>query len=129
MLIAFASSDGVTVNQHFGWSKSFELYRITEDNAEFIKTLDSSQDAIEDEHEKLAYKISTVKEADIMYCAQIGPTASKMVLASKIYPMRSGENDRIDETIVKLQELLLGNPPPWLQRIVHTTKDKEIKCL
>ncbi|MFZ2890034.1 NifB/NifX family molybdenum-iron cluster-binding protein [Sulfuricurvum sp.] len=126
MLIAFASSDGVTVNQHFGWSKSFELYRITDQSAEYVKTLDSSQDAIEDEHEKLAYKISTVKEADIMYCAQIGPTASKMVLASKIYPMRSGENDRIDETIVKLQELLLGNPPPWLQRIVHTTKDKEL---
>jgi nitrogen fixation protein NifX len=126
MLIAFASSDGVTVNQHFGWSKSFELYRITEESAEYIKTLDSSQDAIEDEHEKLAYKISTVKEADIMYCSQIGPTASKMVLASKIYPMRSGENDRIDETIVKLQELLLGNTPPWLQRIVHTTKDKEL---
>jgi len=125
VLIAFASSDGVTVNQHFGWSKSFELYRITADSAEYVKTLDSSQDAIEDEHEKLAYKIGTVKEADIMYCSQIGPTASKMVLASKIYPMRSGENDRIDETIVKLQELLLGNPPPWLQRIVHTTKDKE----
>lgn len=123
MLIAFASSDGVTVNQHFGWSKSFELYRITDQSAKYVKTLDSSQDAIEDEHEKLAYKISTVKEADIMYCSQIGPTASKMVLASKIYPMRSGENDRIDETIVKLQELLLGNPPPWLQRIVHTSKD------
>lgn len=126
MLIAFASSDGVTVNQHFGWSKSFELYRITPDSAEYVKTLDSSQDVIEDEHEKLAYKISTVKEADIMYCSQIGPTASKMVLASKIYPMRSGENDRIDETIVKLQELLLGNPPPWLLRIVHTSKDQEI---
>lgn len=125
MLIAFASSDGVTVNQHFGWSKSFELYRITHDSAEYVKTLDSSKDEIEDEHEKLAYKISTVKEADIMYCSQIGPTASKMVLAAKIYPMRSGENDRIDETIVKLQELLLGNPPPWLQRIVHTSKDKE----
>ena len=124
MLIAFASSDGVSVNQHFGWSKSFELYRITEDSAEYVKTLDSSQDAIEDEHEKLAYKISTIQEADILYCSAIGPTASKMVLASKIYPMRSGENDRIDETIKKLQELLLGNPPPWLQRIVHTTKDK-----
>lgn len=126
MLIAFASSDGVTVNQHFGWSKSFELYRITAESSEFVKTLDSSQDAIEDEHEKLAYKISTVKEADIMYCSQIGPTASKMVLASKIYPMRSGENDRIDETIVKLQELLSNNPPPWLQRIVHTSKENAI---
>lgn len=125
MLIAFASTDGVSVNQHFGWSKSFELYRITAERSEYVKTLDSSEDAIEDEHEKLAYKISTIKEADILYCSAIGPTASKMVLASKIYPVRSGENDRIDETIKKLQELLLDNPPPWLQRIVHTTKDKE----
>lgn len=127
MLIAFASSDGVHVNEHFGWSKSFDLYRVSDRDAEYVKTLDSSQDAIEDEHEKLDYKISTVKEADIMYCSQIGPTASKMVLASKIYPMRAAENERIDEAIVRLQELLLGNPPPWLLRIVHTSKDKEIQ--
>jgi len=126
MLIAFASSDGISVNQHFGWSKSFELYRVTSETAEFIKTLDSSQDAIEDEHEKLAYKIGTVKEADIMFCSQIGPTASKMVLASKIYPMRSAENELIEEAIIKLQELLLGNPPPWLLRIVHTSKENAI---
>lgn len=126
MLIAFASSDGVHVNQHFGWSKSFELYRISREHAEYVKLLDSSEDAIEDEHEKLAYKIGTIKEADILYCSAIGPTASKMVLAEKIHPVRSGENDRIDETIVKLQELLTENPPPWLLRILHTSKDKEI---
>lgn len=126
MLIAFASSDGVHVNQHFGWSKSFELYRVSADNAEFVTTLDSSEDAIEDEHEKLAYKIGSVKDADLMYCTQIGPTASKMVLASKIHPLRAGENERIDEAIVKLQELLLGNPPPWLLRIVHTSKENAI---
>ena len=126
MLIAFATSDGVHVNEHFGWSKQFELYRLDGQSAEYVKTLDSSEDAIEDEHEKLAYKISTVKEADILYCSAIGPTASKMVLASKIHPMRSGENDRIDETIVKLQELLAGNPPPWLQRIVYTSKENAL---
>jgi len=125
VLIAFASLDGIHVNQHFGWSKSFELYRVTADDAHYVKTLDSSDDAIADEHEKLAYKIGSIKEADILYCAQIGPTASKMVLASKIYPMRSAENEPIVEAITKLQELLLGNPPPWLLRIVHTSKDKE----
>lgn len=126
MLIAFASSDGIHVNQHFGWSKQFELYRVEGQSAEYLKTLDSSKDGIEDEHEKLAYKIGTVKEADIMFCSQIGPTASKLVLSAKIYPMRSAENERIDEAIKKLQELLLGNPPPWLLRIVHTSKDREI---
>ena len=125
MLIVFASSDGIHVNQHFGWSKSFELYRITAESAKYVKTIDSSQDEIADEHEKLAYKIRTIKEADILYCSQIGPTASKMVLAEKIHPMRSGENDRIDETIQKIQELLLNNPPLWLVRINNTSKDKE----
>ncbi len=121
----FASSDGIRIDQHFGWSKSFELYRITADNAEYLKTLDSSQDAIADEHEKLAYKIGTIKEADVLYCTQIGPKASQMVLAEKIHPIRAGENDRIDETIQKMQELLLGNPPPWLLRLLHTSKDRE----
>ena len=125
MLIVFASSDGIHVNQHFGWSKSFELYRITAESAEYVKTIDSSQDEIADEHEKLAYKIGTIKEADILYCSQIGPTASKMVLAEKIHPLRSGENERIDETIQKIQELLLNNPPLWLVRINNTSKDKE----
>lgn len=123
MLIAFATSDGIHVNQHFGWSKSFELYRITPEHAEYIKTIDSSEDAIADEHEKLSYKIGTIREADILYCSQIGPTASKMVLAEKIYPMRSGENERIDDTIRKMQELLLENPPLWLLRIQNTSKD------
>ncbi len=121
--MAFATSDGIHVDQHFGWSKSFELYRVTPDSAEYVKTIDSSADDIADEHEKLAYKIGTVKEADLLYCTQIGPTASKMVLAARIHPIRAEENDRIDETIQKMQELLLGNPPPWLLRLLH--KDKE----
>ncbi len=121
--MAFATSDGIHVDQHFGWSKSFELYRVTPDSAEYVKTIDSSADDIADEHEKLAYKIGTVKEADLLYCTQIGPTASKMVLAARIHPIRTEENDRIDETIQKMQELLLGNPPPWLLRLLH--KDKE----
>ncbi|MFZ2968899.1 MAG: nitrogen fixation protein NifX [Sulfuricurvum sp.] len=130
MLIAFASLDGIHVNQHFGWSKRFELYHVSSDTACYLKTLDSSEDDIADEHEKLAYKIGSIKEADILYCAQIGPTASKMVLASKIHPIRSAENEPIAEAIAKLQEVLLGNPPPWLLRIVHTSKDKETpSCL
>ncbi len=126
MLVAFATSDGIHIDQHFGWSKSFELYRVHPESAEYVRTIDSSEDAIEGEHEKLAYKIGTIKEADILYCSQIGPTASKMVLAEKIHPMRSGENDRIDDTIRKMQELLLSNTPLWLLRLLNTSKDKEI---
>ena len=120
MQIAFASDDGITLNQHFGWSKKFYLYDVDKETASLIKTLDSSQEP-EGEKEKLAYKIGTIDEADIMYCTQIGPTASKMVQAAKIHPVRVAEGESIADAIAKLQEMLSTNAPPWLLRIYHKT--------
>lgn len=116
MKIAFASSDNEHINQHFGWSKSFQLYEVTKDQMTFLKEIDSSEEP-EEEVAKLNYKIATIEEADIMYCSQIGPKASKMVQAAKIYPVRAAEDEVIFAAIAKIQDLLNDNPPPWLMRI------------
>ena len=42
MKIAFASTDNIHVNQHFGWCKEFYIYEILEDSFNFIKSIDSS---------------------------------------------------------------------------------------
>ena len=125
MKIAFASTDKVHINQHFGWSKVFQLFEIDKERAEFLYEIESSQDP-EEEVAKLNYKIATIKEADILYCSQIGPKASQMVQAAKIYPVRAREEDTIEDAIVKIQELLMTNPPPWLLRIYHTAEQKEM---
>ncbi len=118
MRIAFASDDGQTINQHFGWSKTFYLFDVDKQSASLIKTIDSSEEP-EGEQEKLNYKISTINEADIMYCTQIGPTASKMVQSARIHPVRVAEGEGIEAAISALQEMLNTNPPPWLLRIYH----------
>ncbi|NCO00431.1 MAG: dinitrogenase iron-molybdenum cofactor biosynthesis protein [Epsilonproteobacteria bacterium] len=118
MHIAFASSNGEAIDQHFGWSKSFYLYRVGKESAEFLKVIDSSQEP-EGEKEKLEYKIGTIKEANIMYCTQIGPTASKMIQSSGVHPVRVAEGEKISEAISKLQEMLKDAPAPWLLRIFH----------
>lgn len=121
MFIAFASQTGEKVDQHFGWSKTFYLYDIDQDSAEFIKAIDSSEEP-QEEKAKLNYKIGTIQEADIMYCTQIGPTASKMVQAAGIHPVRVSEGEEISQAISKLQEMLQDNPPMWLLRILHKSK-------
>lgn len=118
MNIAFASSNGESVDQHFGWSKKFYLFNVDKDCAELISVIDSSRE-IEDEKEKLNYKIATIKDADIMYCTQIGPTASKMIQASGVHPVRVQEGEKIVDSISNLQEMLNNNPAPWLLRIYH----------
>jgi nitrogen fixation protein NifX len=118
MNIAFASSTGEKVDQHFGWSKQFYLYEINKESAVLLKVVDSSQEP-EEEVAKLNYKIGTIEDADIMYCTQIGPKASKMVQASGIHPVRVAEGESIADAIKNLQEMLAGEPPMWLLRIFH----------
>ncbi len=118
MNIAFASSTGELVDQHFGHSKTFYLYSVGKDSSELLNVIDSSEEP-EGEKEKLDYKIGTIAEADIMYCTQIGPTASKMIQAGGVHPVRVAEGESIVEAIMKLQDMLNDAPAPWLLRIYH----------
>ncbi len=121
MNIAFASSTGEAVDQHFGWSKNFYLYRVDKEKATLLDVIDATTD-IEDEHEKLSYKIGVLEEADIMYCTQIGPKASKMVQAAGIHPVRVAEGERMENAIRQLHSMLAENPPMWLLRIFHKSE-------
>ena len=118
MNIAFASSTGEKIDQHFGWSKQFYLYEISKESADLLKVIDSSKEP-EEEVAKLNYKIGTIEDADIMYCTQIGPKASKMVQASGIHPVRVAEGEDLQAAIKNIQEMLEGQPPMWLLRIFH----------
>jgi len=123
MKVAFASTDGESVNQHFGWSKIFYLYEIDKNSFNLIAEIDSSQE-IENEQEKLNYKIKTIESADIMYCTQIGPTASKMVQAAGIHPVRVADGELIVDAIENIQSMLKENTPMWLLRIFHKSEQR-----
>lgn len=88
-----------------------------------MKSIDSSKEP-EEEKAKLTYKIGTIEEADIMYCTQIGPTASKMIQASGIHPVRVSEGEKFLDAIAKIQEMLNDNPPMWLLRIFHKSAQR-----
>jgi nitrogen fixation protein NifX len=118
MNIAFASSTGEAIDQHFGHSQTFYLYSVSKESAELLSVIDSSEEP-EGEKEKLEYKIGTISEADIMYCTQIGPTASKMIQSCGVHPVRVAEGEKIIDAIMKLQDMLNDAPPPWLLRIYH----------
>ncbi len=117
MKIAFASQDNIHVNQHFGWCKEFYIYEITGDSYKFVKSVDSSIE-IEDEIDKLTYKIECIEDADILYVQQIGPKASMMVKSCKIFPMQaSKENEKIEDVLNALIQMQ-DNPPLWMRRLI-----------
>lgn len=117
MRIAFASKDNIHVNEHFGWCQTFFIYEIKGKHFSFIKEVDSSL-KIEDEIEKLSYKIECLHNSDILYVQQIGPKASQLVKAHKIFPLQSAkEGEKIEDvlnTLIKMQD----NPPIWMKRLL-----------
>jgi nitrogen fixation protein NifX len=116
--IAFASKDGISVNEHFGWCETFYIYEIDQSSSRLVSQQDASQ-KLEDEVEKLIYKIESLDNSDIVYVAQIGPKAANMVKKAGIYPMSSSNQEqKIDDVIASIQKMLGADTPLWLQRIV-----------
>ncbi|RXJ99671.1 dinitrogenase iron-molybdenum cofactor biosynthesis protein [Arcobacter sp. CECT 8986] len=117
MKVAFASKDNIYVNEHFGWCKKFFIYEIKENSYNFIKEVESKE-KIENELDKLSYKIQCLDNSDILYVEQIGPKASLLVKDSKIFPIKaSNEKEKIEDVLnklIKMQE----NPPIWMRRII-----------
>jgi nitrogen fixation protein NifX len=116
--VAIASLDGVHINEHFGWCKNFYLYEVSESGHKKIEEINTHRE-VEDEVDRLIYKISSIEDADILYVLQIGPKASTMVQKAGIYPIKStNENMKIDSALNSLQNMTKDNPPLWLKRII-----------
>ncbi len=116
--IAFASKDGIHVNQHFGWCEKFYIYKVDGEKYSLINEVDSSLKH-EEEVEKLIYKIECIESCDIINVSQIGPKAANMVQSAGIYPLRaSSEDEKIEDVLISLQKMINGNAPLWLKRII-----------
>ncbi len=119
MKIAFASTDNLHVNDHFGWCKCFYMYELLNDSFSFLKTLPSPNEHSE-EGDKLAYKIACLEDANILCASHIGPRASLLVKGSGIFVLKSEkENEHIEDVLNTLLRLKNTQPPLWMQRFLH----------
>ncbi len=116
MLVAFASSDGLTINSHFASAPAFEMYKFTGGEQGIIHTSLAAEDIAESE-DKVDSRINLLKECDIVYCTQIGGPAAARLVQSGIHPMKAPEGTPIAEEIDRLEKLLLSKRlPPWLKK-------------
>ncbi|NWF65921.1 MAG: nitrogen fixation protein NifX [Campylobacterales bacterium] len=117
MKVAFATKDLENINDHFGWAKQFAIYEISKDGSSLVEVVKTAED-IEDENSKIESKIEALKGASIVYCEAIGSTAAAKVVQNRIHPMKVTEPTSIQSAISSLKNMLNGNPPPWIKRIV-----------
>ena len=118
MKIAFTSSTGEMIDQHFGQCQNFHIWEVGPDEAAFLTTISAITTA-DDEEDRIMARASAIADCAIVYTMQIGGPAAAKLVAQKIHPMKTGSEVSLKETVERLQEVLRGNPPPWLRKAMN----------
>src|SRR5512137_2235514 len=114
--IAFATSDRLAVNQHFGAAESFAIYEVGENETRLIEVAEFIETAMDGHEGKLAAKVELLGECAAVYCNAVGASAIQQLLAAGIQPMRVDEGAVIDELLCGLQRSMNNDPPLWLAK-------------
>jgi predicted Fe-Mo cluster-binding NifX family protein len=84
--VAVASSDGRTVNLHFGRAERFRIYRITDDQCEFLEERVSTPACSGQQHDDnlLDRTAELISDCKAVVAAQIGGGAIDVLLFRRI---------------------------------------------
>jgi len=117
MKIAFASTDGKTINRRFEETNGFNVWEIGTDHAQYCgdrSAITSSR--IQDEGN--IARAGVVADCSIVCSVDIGTRALARIVAQHAYHLKTGAEMPITEIIEKVQGVMQGNPPPWMKKVM-----------
>jgi len=122
--VAFATSDGECVNQHFGSARGFHVYTLSGDKAGLLATRTFPKEKKDGNEDKLKPKLSWLVGCDLVYCGSIGGSATKQLISLGVHPVVVKGGPDIGEVIDELQAELNGTPSPMLERVMRQKAPK-----
>jgi len=118
MKIAFTTSTGESIDQQFGQCQSFHIWEVGPDEAVFLEAVAVAEHGT-DEEDRIAARARVLTDCAIVYTMQIGGPAAAKLVAHRIHPMKTTSVVSLKETVERFQEVLRGNPPPWLRKAMN----------
>ncbi len=124
MRVAFTSSDGRTIDEHFGMASRFHIWEVGPDQAEPVGSV-AAITTSDDEEDRIAARATAVDGCALVYTVRIGGPAAARLVARRVHPMKTNAEVPIAEVVARLQEVLKGRPPPWLRKAMGATPEAE----
>jgi nitrogen fixation protein NifX len=117
--VAFATSDGKLVNQHFGSARGFAMYAVTLEQSTLLEVAEFEQHAQDGNEDKLGAKLALLEGCAAVYSQAIGASAIRQLLARNIQPVKVSEASEIADLLVALQDELKAGPSTWLAKAIQ----------
>lgn len=125
MKVAFTTQDMKRVDAHFGWARNIMIYELDTEGYTLDQVVEFSGELNEDgDEDKLVPKLEAIKDCAILYVAAIGGSGAARVVAQNIHPIKVNQPEPIEELLVKIQDVLKGNPPPWLRKVMMKGQER-----
>ncbi|WP_058304218.1 NifB/NifX family molybdenum-iron cluster-binding protein [Gorillibacterium timonense] len=129
--IAFCTSDGKSVNMHFGLTHRFAVYGLDKEQlTRFPDTIVGSVHSLEDipplghDRDKIAQRIHALSDCLLVYSTRIGSAAAARLTAQRLMPIQVADGTSILAELEKLQDVLKKTPPPWLEKALKQSQRK-----
>ena len=120
--VAFATTDMVHVNQHFGSAKSFAVFAVDPENSEMLEAAQFGELAQDGNEDKLSVKLQLLDGCAAVYCQAVGASAIKQIVNHGIQPIKVHEGCTIKELISDLQNEMKSGPSSWLAKAISQHK-------
>lgn len=133
MKVAFATTDGVNVDEHFGRAGMFAVYEISPDGRVFVETRKFAErgrdKAVEQSRENevehdnvMRAKTNKLADCKIIYFTNIGGPSAARLVNKGVMPVKVKEIISIEKELEKLLDAMRNSPPPWLKKIINKEK-------
>lgn len=130
MKIAFATTDEINVDEHFGRAGMFVIYELMKDGYKFLETrrfAEGRDAAIEEtkgmgqlHDDRVQMKVDKLEDCKIIYLTEIGGPSAARLVKKGIMPIKIKEPVSIEESMQKLYETVKASPPPWLRKAMNS---------
>lgn len=117
--VAFASTDGTTIDGHFGSCEHFFIYTVDRNSKQKVEV----REALSGRGlEKNSIRTEIISDCHLLFCASIGGPAAARVIRAGIHPMKCKLVDNkapsISEQLDLLQQRMQSESlPPWLAKL------------
>lgn len=130
MKVAFATTDGINVDEHFGRAGMFAVYELTERDYRFVELrkfaegrdaeieLTKGMGQVHDD--RVEGKVSRLADCKIIYLTEIGGPSAARLVKKGIMPVKVKEAVSIGESLEKLLETIKTSPTPWLKKAIRS---------
>ena len=116
--VGFATSDGVHVDQHFGWCRRFDVYDVSTEGWTAVTSRVLEVPDADGESPRVEARVDLVSDCAILHVSAIGGGAAARVVAARIHPVKVLETAEIPSLLDRLQQVLRDTPPPWLRKLL-----------